>query len=73
MSRDRAKANAQVRLCRARKKAGLTPYTVWARDEDLLAVMRMAQFIGEFDSDPEHAEVEALLQRAVDLWLAPPE
>ena len=73
MSRDRDKANAQVRLCRARKKAGLTRYEVLANDVNLLRTLRIAGIIDPYARDPEHERIQELLQSVIDTWITPPD
>ena len=70
---DRAKANAQVKLCRQRKRDGLRRYTVVVNEVHLLGVLRLAGFIGPWDRDPEHKQVQELLQSVIDTWVEPPD
>jgi hypothetical protein len=67
-----ARKRAQVRLCRQRKREGLVRLTVWVDEADLIGQLRLAHFIDENARDPEGPELQALLQKVVELWIYPP-
>jgi hypothetical protein len=50
---------------------GIGPLTVEVDEANLIGVLRLAGFIAEDERDPEYAELERLLQRVIELWIAP--
>jgi hypothetical protein len=61
----------QSRNFRRRQRDGLIVLQVTVNEADLCNVLRKAGFIGEFDADPEHAGLQALLQQVLELWITP--
>jgi hypothetical protein len=60
--RDRAKANEQVRRCRAHQAEGKLTLRIAVDDVALIETLRLAQFILPDQPDPEKAELERLLE-----------
>jgi hypothetical protein len=63
-------AAQRQRLCRARKRAHLTRYVVWAREDWLGDVLKAAQLLPAELAD-DHTEIQRVLQHAIDLWIEP--
>jgi hypothetical protein len=68
----RARKNAEVRRCRARKREGKVRLSVTVTEAHLLGVLRISGWLGPDDRDPERRQLEELLQTVVDTWITPP-
>ena len=72
MADERAKRNAQIRLSRQRRDAGLVVLRVVVHEEHLIDTLRLAGFIGQFNADPTKQELERIVEEIITLWITPP-
>jgi hypothetical protein len=68
----RQKSTAAARLCRQRQRDGLVRLAIWVDEVNMIETLRIAQFIGPDERDPEQSELEKLLEHVLRLWIAPP-
>jgi hypothetical protein len=71
--RRRERQRESERLCRARQRDGQIRLCIWCDEVELIAVLRLAGFIGEGEADPEGEQLARVLEHVVRLWIAPPE
>jgi hypothetical protein len=69
----RKRRNAQIELCRQRQAEGKVRLAVVVDEVALIEVLRIAGFIEPAASDPEKPELQALLERVIQLWIEPPD